>query len=71
MTKEELVEFYKTMPEDDKKHFDMMFDINNIDCGIKSLNPQLQMLVTLGRHSFSPRYIMHFKREMEEISEDN
>ena len=71
MTKEELVEFYKTMPEDDKKHFDIMFDIKNIDRGIKSLNPQLQMFRTLGRYDLNPKYLMHFKREMEEISDDN
>ena len=71
MTKEELVEFYKTMPEDDKKHFDIMFDIKNIDRGIKSLNPQLQMFRSLGRYELDPKYLMHFKREMEEISDDN
>ena len=71
MTKEELVEFYKTMPEDDKRHFDIMFDIRNIDRGIKSLNPQLQMFRSLGRYELNPKYLMHFKREMEEISDDN
>ena len=70
MTKEELIEYYKTLPEDDKHHFDLMFDLDNIDRGIKSLNPSLQ-LSNIGYEQIEPRYVMHFKRETENISSDD
>lgn len=64
MTKEELIEYYKTLSDDDKKHFDNMFVLNQIDCGIKSVNPNVHNI-------YKPMFLQHFKRETEKITTDN
>ena len=64
MTKEELVEYYKTLSDDDKKHFDNMFVLDKIDCGIKSVNPNVHNI-------YKPLFLQHFKRETEKITISN
>ena len=64
MTKEELVEYYKKLSDDDKKHFDNMFVLDQIDCGIKSVNPNVHNI-------YKPLFLQHFKRETEKITISN
>ena len=54
MTKETFFEYYKTLSDDDKKHFDDMFILDKIDCGVRAINEKF---------FDNALYLKHFKRE--------
>ncbi len=62
MTKETLFEYYKTLSDDDKKHFDDMFVLDKIDCGIKAINEKFFHDIL---------FLKHFKRETLNVPDNN
>lgn len=62
MTKETFFEYYKTLSDDDKKHFDDMFVLDKIDCGEKAINEKF---------FDNTLYLKHFKREILNVPDTN
>ena len=62
MTKETFFEYYKTLSDDDKKHFDDMFVLDKIDCGVNAINEKF---------IYNMSFLKHFKRETLDASDND